>query len=280
MPRPSRNISLCYSPLEEALAACPEAWRHLDLLCAGWPCQGNSQAGSRQGLRDDRSSLWYEVSRLLGLFRPQWFVGENVPGLFSVNAGRDFWTILADLDTLGYCVAWDVLDAKNFGVAQRRARIFLVASFGNVSAARVLFEPDSHSGHHPTHREMEPVGVCLSTRDGRRQDPSSENLFASVIKASDYSNTPIGQFGNENNLVAHTLNTGSRGAPFKCWTEDLVASVDAHREGAVARISAKLDSFRGVVLGNAVAVPVAKWVAKRILLMEKRERERDGCTRS
>lgn len=265
MCRTSRDLSLRHSTLEQALAECPEAWGHLDLLCAGWPCQGNSIAGSRQGMQDDRSGLWREVRRLLGLFRPRWFVGENVPGLFSVNGGRDFWAVVSDLDAFGYCVAWDVLDSQNFGLAQRRKRVFLVASFGNIGASQVLFEPESDSGDHKTDRKMEPVGICLSTRDGWREDPSGENLVASVVKASD--SNPIGQFGNESNLVTQALThyEADRMPPSEGATRNLVATVDPDRKGAVARLPKGLDAFRGYVIGNAVSVPVAQWISERIL---------------
>ena len=72
------------------------------VLTAGWPCQGNSIAGRRGGLADPRSGLWRHVVRLLAETRPRWFLGENVPGLLSVNRGRDFAAILASLDDLGY----------------------------------------------------------------------------------------------------------------------------------------------------------------------------------
>jgi DNA (cytosine-5)-methyltransferase 1 len=79
--RTSRNNAVCFESFEEALAKSPEAYGHLDLLCAGWPCQDNSIAGSRKGHKGKRSGLWDEVRRILGIFLPKWFVGENVPGL-------------------------------------------------------------------------------------------------------------------------------------------------------------------------------------------------------
>lgn len=248
MHRANRENEVCFENLEKALAENPEAYRDIDLLCAGWPCQGNSIAGSRQGMSHEKSSLWREVRRLLELFRPKWFVGENVPGLFFVNDGGDFWQIISDLNSLGYCVAWDVLDSQNFGVAQRRKRVFIVASFGNIGAGKVLFKREGNSRDFSQNREMEPVGVCISTRDGERQDPTTETLVASVIKATDYQNQPIGQFGNENNLIAET---------------------NPDREGKTSGVSGKLDSRRGIVIGNAVTVSVAEWIGKRIIAVER-----------
>lgn len=118
------------------------------VLTAGWPCQGNSVAGRRGGMGDARSGLWVHVARLLAEFRPAWFVGENVPGLLSVNDGRDFAAVLGDLAELGYGWAYRVLDARYFGVPQRRARVVIVGRAGDSGGApaTVLFEPESSSG--------------------------------------------------------------------------------------------------------------------------------------
>jgi DNA (cytosine-5)-methyltransferase 1 len=100
------------------------------LLAAGWPCQGNSSAGRRKGMDDPRSGLWAHVVRLLDETHADWFLGENVPGLLTVNHGADFATVLGDLADLGMDVCWRVLDAQFFGVPQRRRRVFLVGARG------------------------------------------------------------------------------------------------------------------------------------------------------
>jgi DNA (cytosine-5)-methyltransferase 1 len=118
------------------------------LVAAGWPCQGNSVAGRRGGMADPRSGLWVHVARLLAELRPRWFLGENVPGLLSVNDGRDFATVVDDLAHLGYGFCWRVLDAQHFGVPQRRRRVFIVGCAGDRAApVQVLLEPESSGGH-------------------------------------------------------------------------------------------------------------------------------------
>jgi DNA (cytosine-5)-methyltransferase 1 len=117
------------------------------LVAAGWPCQGNSVAGRRGGMADPRSGLWVHVARLLAELRPRWFLGENVPGLLSVNDGRDFATVVGDLAGLGYGFCWRVLDAQHFGVPQRRRRVFIVGCAGDRAApVQVLLEPESRGG--------------------------------------------------------------------------------------------------------------------------------------
>ena len=118
------------------------------VLTAGWPCQGNSVAGRRGGMDDPRSGLWSHVVRLLADLRPAWFIGENVPGLLSVNDGRDFHTVVHDLARLGYGFCWRVLDARHFGVPQRRRRVVIVGRLGDTGAApaQVLLEPEGLPG--------------------------------------------------------------------------------------------------------------------------------------
>lgn len=132
----------------------------IDLICGGFPCQDVSIAGRRKGLAGERSGLWFEFARIIDELKPRWVVIENVPGLLSSNAGKDFAVILGGLTRVvpsipvggwknsgiawgrRYGVAWRVLDAQFFGVPQRRRRVFIVASLGNGSAAEVLFESE------------------------------------------------------------------------------------------------------------------------------------------
>ena len=125
----------------------------VDLICGGFPCQDLSVAGKRAGLAGERSGLWYEFARVIDELEPRWVVIENVPGLLSSNKGQDFAVIIRWLAERGYGVAWRVLDAQYFGVAQRRRRVFIVGSFGNGRAAEILFESEGVSWNTPSSRE-------------------------------------------------------------------------------------------------------------------------------
>jgi len=98
----------------------------IDVLVGGTPCQSFSIAGMRGGLGDDRGNLALTYMRMVDQLRPRWTVWENVPGVLSSAKGRDFGSIVGALAELGYSCAWRILDAKNFGVPQRRRRVFLV----------------------------------------------------------------------------------------------------------------------------------------------------------
>ena len=120
----------------------------IDILVGGTPCQSFSIAGLRKGLADPRGNLMLTYLAIAARYRPEWLVWENVPGVLSSNQGRDFAALLNGLAELGYGFAYRILDAKHFGVPQRRRRVFLVANSRSWQrAAAVLFERASLSGH-------------------------------------------------------------------------------------------------------------------------------------
>lgn len=100
-----------------------------DLLCAGFPCQAFSVAGSRKGFADTRGTLFFEVERVLKAKKPKGFILENVEGLLHHDKGRTLNTILGNLQKLGYRVSYSVLNSKYFGVAQERKRIYIVGNY-------------------------------------------------------------------------------------------------------------------------------------------------------
>lgn len=104
----------------------------LDVLIGGPPCQGFSTAGWRKS-DDPRNKLWQGYMHILEALRPKWFVLENVPGMKSMRTktagekGRLVIDIMVEEFTrLGYRVVMDVLNAIDYGVPQRRRRLFLV----------------------------------------------------------------------------------------------------------------------------------------------------------
>jgi DNA (cytosine-5)-methyltransferase 1 len=105
----------------------------LALLFGGPPCQSFSQIGKRGFLNDDRGLLLFEVARFAKVLRPHAILIEQVKGLTSAEdqagiRGGVFESLVASLRELGYDVWWRVLNAADYGVAQTRRRVFVVAS--------------------------------------------------------------------------------------------------------------------------------------------------------
>lgn len=151
----------------------------VDVITFGSPCQDLSVAGKREGIEGGRSSLFYEATRIIAEMRrktngryPRYAVWENVPGAFSSNKGDDFRAVIEELVEVaqgeegiaipmprrakwrnagvvrgnGWSIAWRVLDARYFGVPQRRRRIVALVDFGSERAHEVLFEREGVYG--------------------------------------------------------------------------------------------------------------------------------------
>lgn len=103
----------------------------IDILTAGFPCQPVSTAGSRKGVRDERW-LWDEVWRFIDVLRPQYFILENVPGLFTANKGEAFERVIKDIaKSRSYRFEWQIISARTVGAAHLRKRFFGVGTLGN-----------------------------------------------------------------------------------------------------------------------------------------------------
>ena len=123
---------------EDATKIIPEQLPDFDLICGGFPCQSFSIAGARRGFEDMRGTLFFEIARIAAVKRPKYLYLENVPGLLNHDSGGTFKVILNTLDVLGYDVAWQVLNSKNFGVPQERKRVMLVGFLRGQCAGEVL----------------------------------------------------------------------------------------------------------------------------------------------
>ncbi|MEO0898667.1 MAG: DNA (cytosine-5-)-methyltransferase [Bacteroidota bacterium] len=100
-----------------------------DILCAGFPCQPFSKAGSQLGLKDERGELFYEIARILDYHRPRFIFLENVANLKRHDQGNTWDTIEAELRALGYHhLRTKIISPHQFGIPQIRDRIFIIGS--------------------------------------------------------------------------------------------------------------------------------------------------------
>lgn len=226
-------------------------------------CQSFSVAGKREGLAG-ASGLMFEYIRAVRELRPRWFVWENVPGAFTSERGEAYRQLLSEMDALGYGLAWRVLDAQFFGVAQRRERVFLVGSLGTMRCAEVLFERESLSWDHQSSRQKrqalaEEAQGCVGEADhdsgcltpgetqSRRVYPASGvyPTLSTREKSGQNQESVFTQFGDD---VAGTLTARydsspcvDRGANVVVDERDVVAALDfkpvafLYNQGAKAR---------------------------------------------
>ena len=103
-------------------------WRGLvDVVSGGFPCQDISAAGKGDGLDGERSSMWFEMARVVGEVRPQYVFVENSPMLTTRGGNR----VIGDLAEMGYDCRWTVMGAADIGANHQRDRIWIVGKMGD-----------------------------------------------------------------------------------------------------------------------------------------------------
>lgn len=236
----------------------PTAFKPVELIVGGTPCQSFSVQGKRLGMDDDRGQLSLRFCEIVACVNPRWVIWENVPNSLNVDRGEAFASIVRRLDELGYFCAWRVLDSRFFGVAQRRRRVFLVASNRSWRhAGAVLFEPRTDAKDVASSRKVQ----ARKLLDGCAKDgvigwsgdetPKCGIEVVPTLRASQ-GGEGVGVF-MDGRMSRLTINEWERLQGF----EDDYTSI----EGATER-------QRKHALGNSFAVPVMRWIAHRIATVD------------
>jgi DNA (cytosine-5)-methyltransferase 1 len=298
----------------------------VDTVIFGSPCQDLSVAGRRAGLVGDKSSMFFEATRIIKEMRnatgnqyPRVAVWENVPGSLTSNKGADFAAVLDEMANIGaLAIEWHVLDAQWFGVPQRRRRVFLVASFdpaivrrggqqilpiaensaGDLKKIRAKRGSDSTSFEEGSDESLGGLDVFVKARraqssedyetweSGRPSptlnafDNASESRATVLIvdgtrtndfRVYDDGTVPtlkarMGTGGGQVPLVSRPDQEYRlrRLTPLEC--ERLMGFPDNHTKyGNDGKVIS--DTNRYKMIGNAVAVPVSKWVANNLKVL-------------
>ncbi len=223
--------------------------RNIDLVTAGFPCQDLSQVGSTAGIHGEQSGLVREVFRLLERTRPPWVLIENVPFMLRLQGGRGIAYVVRKLESLGYTWAYRTIDSRSFGLPQRRERVFLLASCVE-DPAGVLFSGD-FEWQDPDFAH--PMAHGFYWTEGNRGLGWARSAVPAIKGGSGWGIPsppaiwfPDGRFGTPHIKDAERL----QGFPAD-WTKP---------SERVARLSA-----RWALVGNAVPVPIARWLGRRLI---------------
>jgi DNA (cytosine-5)-methyltransferase 1 len=207
------------------------------IVVGGSPCQAFSISGLRKGLEDPRGNLMLEYIRVVATIQPTYFIWENVPGVLSSNNGKDFGTLLQTMAQLGYSLCWRTLDSKNFGVPQRRRRVFLVGHLGNEKRPfEILFEPKSMHRNNPKSKQ-------------KRQD-NTPNTTQSTTK---YSGPIIVQNGQTKgitkiqNNISPTLTSHIANSP---TNSPLIATIESTQPNAIMNTKTKHSPTLTAAMGD------------------------------
>lgn len=177
--RPNWNV------IEEDITKIDDVYEYIgkgtnvDVVSGGFPCQTFSYAGKRLGLEDTRGTLFYDYARILKQTKPKMFIVENVRGLVTHDHGRTLKTIIDVFEQIGYSTTYRVLNAWDYGVAQKRQRMILVGVRNDLN---ITYE-------FPKPHEYKPV-----LKDVLKNVPDSEGQKFSDKKAEVMKLVPAGGY--------------------------------------------------------------------------------------
>ena len=219
----------------------------VDVVAAGFPCQDLSQAGRTAGISGANSGVVDEVFRLVAQAsrRPGWILLENVPFMLRLDGGRALKYVIERLERLGFSWAYRVVDTRAFGIPQRRLRVLLLAS-----------------------RDGDPRSVVLAQEVGEPRVPSFRGLANGF-----YWTEGTRGLGWAVDAIP-TLKGGSTigiPSPPAVWLpDDRIVTPDVRDAERLQGFSpdwtlpangaGERKGVRWKLIGNAVSVPVARWI--------------------
>nr|CAD6612975.1 DNA cytosine methyltransferase [Rhizobium sp. Khangiran2] len=276
----------------------------VDVLEGGSPCQAFSVAGLRKGLADDRGNLTLAFANLALRMREinglRLVVWENVPGVLSdetngfgclmaalADRGRGVHALVPPGRTWPYTghvladdddyvqhttLAWRTFNSQHFGLAQRRARVFLVCSFdGALDAGTVLFEHDGADWDPASGRETQ------QEASGCRQESAGDVIWPPVLGTLNASGAGMSRTAGQGNeldfVIIHSDGTVRRPTPLEC--ERAQGFPDGWTDVEInGRRALDIERYRGV--GNSMSVPVMEFIGYRLFkAVEAVEQERN-----
>ncbi len=110
-----------------------------DILCAGFPCQAFSISGKQKGFEDSRGTLFFDVARIVREKKPVVVFLENVKNFVTHDGGNTLRVVEQTMKELGYSFDYDVLNSMNYGIPQRRERIYIVCFRNDIQREDFVF---------------------------------------------------------------------------------------------------------------------------------------------
>jgi DNA (cytosine-5)-methyltransferase 1 len=221
----------------------------VDLIAAGFPCQDLSQAGLTAGIRGTRSGLVGEVFRIVRKAKPNWLLLENVPFMLSLDRGAAMKFLADEIESLGYRWAYRVVDSRSFGLPQRRRRVLFLASRHDDPSA-ILFTDEA--GEPPAQKDGA-VAHGFYWTEGNRGLGWAVDAIPTLKGGSTIGiPSPPAIWLTNGSIVTPEIRDAERLQGFaEEWTAPW--STESARLGP-----------RWKMVGNAVSVPVARWLGERL----------------
>ena len=225
-----------------------------DVLAAGFPCQDLSQAGKTVGIRGARSGLVAEVFRLLESARvaPRWLLLENVPFMLRLQAGQAMTFLTGELARLGFRWAYRVVDARTFGLPQRRQRVLCLASRTEDPRGPLLGQDTGAWVEGP---RRDGVACGFFWTEGERGLGWAVDAVPTLKGGSTIGiPSPPAIWMPDGRIVTPDIRDAERLQGFPAgWTRPAVPSGEPVKPGVRWRL-----------VGNAVSVVLAAWIGRRL----------------
>lgn len=218
-----------------------------DLVVGGFPCQDLSQAGQTRGIEGAKSGLVGHVFRLVQQQRVPWLLLENVPFMLQLSKGRALDVIVTALEELGYRWAYRVVDALAFGRPQRRKRVYIVAALDH-DPRGILFADEHGEPDKPQRTGTEACGFYWT--EGIRGLGWAVDAVPTLKGGSSVGvPSPPAMWMPDGMIAKPAIQDAERLQGFRGgWTKPAESVV---RQG-----------MRWRLIGNAVNVPVARWLGR------------------
>ncbi len=219
------------------------------ILTAGFPCQNLSMAGDKSGITGLKSGVVHNIFRLVRASRVPMVIIENVCFMLQLDSGAAMTWLVTEFEKLGYDWAYRVLDTMGFGLPQRRRRVYLVAS-NEIDPRGVLFADETPTPDEPSPDLQRPLGFYWT--EGR----SGVGLTIDGIPPLKVGSglgipSPPAVLFTDGEALVPSLTAAERLQGFEAgWT---TIGGDGSNPKPAWRM-----------VGNAVSVPVAKWIGSRV----------------
>lgn len=244
-----------------------------DILLGGFPCQAFSIIGKKEGFANETcGTLFFEIERILKEKRPQAFLLENVKNLKSHDNGNTYKVIKSHLLNLGYNVYESVLNSLDYGVPQKRERIFIVGFLNNV---RFSFPQPI-----PINQRKKLSDILEENVDKKYYvNPRIRESRLSRIKDKNYPKPYISHENMAGSVTPHPYSSCLRAGASANYI--LINDERRPTEREMLRIQGFPDSYKIVLpygkvkkqCGNSVSVPVIAAIAREMIKSLKRFEE-------
>ena len=190
-----------------------------DILCAGFPCQAFSISGKQRGFEDSRGTLFFDVARIIKEKKPKVVFMENVKNFATHDNGKTLEVVKGTMEELGYTFYQKVLNAVDYGIPQKRERIYMVCFRNDLGISNFKFPTPFKLARHVDDFLLKDEQLVSNLYVSR------PDIYYNALEDSQYSNKTI-RLG--------IVNKGGQGERIYS-TKGIAVTLSAHGGGAFAK---------------------------------------------